>query len=276
MHGIYERKHMKRVITLLTDFGVQDGYVGTMKGVIHTINPRASVVDLSHEVSPHDILEAAYILYSAYRYFPAGTVHLIVVDPGVGSPRRIVGMMADDYIFIAPDNGVLTFIIQRADVKEIFEITNEKYFLKPISDTFHGRDIFAPVAAHLSKGVALAKLGGRIGGIKKLKIVKPRVTKEGFCGEVIHIDRFGNLITNIDRKLLEEFKVQISKFKVKVGTEVIFGISKSYADVETGKFLAIFGSSGFLEISVSQGNASKVLGVERGQKVEVQLTKSQL
>lgn len=271
---------MGKVLTLLTDFGTRDGYVGTMKGVIHRINPGASIVDISHEVPPHDILEAAYILYSAYKYFPPGTVHLVVVDPGVGSARKIVGLEADDYLFLAPDNGVLTFIVQQANVSQIVEITNEDYFLKPISDTFHGRDIFAPVAAHLSKGIVLAKFGKRIvaaaprassKGIKELKLAKAKATQEGICGEVIHIDRFGNLITNIDRQILEGFRVRGSGFRVRVGGEEILGISKSYADVEPGKFLAIFGSSGFLEISLNQGNASQALGAGRGQKVEVAL-----
>lgn len=267
---------MGRVITLLTDFGTRDGYVGTMKGVIHRINPDVSIVDISHEVPPHDILEAAYILYSAYRYFPPGTVHLVVVDPGVGSARKIVGLQTEDYIFIAPDNGVLTFIAQREKVRELFEITNDDYFLKPISDTFHGRDIFAPVAAHLSKGIALAKFGKRIVALRKLKIARPEVKKGKFTGEIIHIDRFGNLITNIDKRTLNsEFCIPHSAFRVRVGGEEILGISKSYADVEPGKFLAIFGSSDFLEISLNQGNASQALGAGRGQKVEVQLTKSQ-
>lgn len=260
---------MKRVITLLTDFGERDPYVASMKGVILGINSEVQIVDITHQISPQDILEAAYTLYTSCRYFPKGTIHIIVVDPGVGSRRRIIALKTKDYIFIAPDNGVLSLVLKKEKIKEIIEINNERYFLKPVSDTFHGRDIFSPVAAYLSKGVPLGNFGKRIGRIKELKIIKPEVGKGKLMGRIIHIDRFGNLVTNIDRKTLKDIRCQISDVRIEVEKERIAGIRKSYASAKRGELLALFGSSGFLEISINLGNAAKILGIEKGAKIKV-------
>ncbi len=264
---------MKKVITLLTDFGTRDPYVASMKGVILGINPEAKIVDITHQIPPQDILEAAYTLFASYKYFPKGTIHIIVVDPGVGSRRRIIALKTEDYIFIAPDNGVLSLVLQKekVKVKEIIEITNKKYFLKPVSDTFHGRDIFSPVAAHLSKGVPLRNFGKRIEKIKELKITTSEMKKGKLIGRIIHIDRFGNLVTNIDREIPSKLKIKNEKVKIEIGKRKIVGIKRSYVSVKRGELLALFGSSGFLEISVNLGNASKVLGVKRGEKIEVEI-----
>ncbi len=293
---------MKKIITLLTDFGTRDPYVASMKGVIFSINPEAKIVDITHQIPPQDILEAAYTLFASYKYFPKGTIHVIVVDPGVGSRRRIIALKTKNYIFIAPDNGVLSLVLQKEKVypvrsprygrgirplqgritsngvKEIIEITNEKYFLKPVSDTFHGRDIFSPVAAYLSRGIPLRNFGKRIEMTKELKIATPEMKKGKLMGRIIHIDRFGNLVTNVDREILSKLKRKKPASSagpptrwIKIGKRRIQGIKKSYVNVGKGELLALFGSSGFLEISINFGNASKVLGMKRGEKIEVEI-----
>ena len=189
-----------RVITLLTDFGNQDAYVGIMKGVIAGINPFANIADICHSVPPQDIFSGAYLLYSSYKYFPRKTVHVAVVDPGVGSRRDIVCVETKNYFFLVPDNGILSFIIQEEKPKSIFRVTNNKYFLPSPSNTFHGRDVFAPVAAHLSLGVKPQKMGIMINQLERLDMPKPVPKKTGQVeGQIIYIDRFGNLITNITR-----------------------------------------------------------------------------
>lgn len=263
---------MERVITLLTDFGTRDPYVASMKGVILGINPEAKIVDITHQIPPQDILEAAYTLYTSYKYFTKGTIHVIVVDPGVGSRRRIIALKTRDYIFIAPDNGVLSLVLQKEKVKEIVKVTNKKYFLKPVSDTFHGRDIFSPVAAHLSQGVSFKNIGKRTKKIRELKISKPEVSRGQVIGRIIHIDRFGNLVTNIDKETMKsEVQGPMSKVKINIGKRRIRGIRKSYTEVKKGELLALFGSSGFLEISINLGNASKVLNVKKGEKIKVKV-----
>ena len=190
-----------RVITLLTDFGNQDAYVGIMKGVIAGINPFANIVDICHSISPQDIFSGAYLLYTSYKYFPRKTIHVVVVDPGVGSRRNIICVETKNYFFLAPDNGILSFIVQEERLKSIIRVTNSKYFLPSLSSTFHGRDVFAPVAAHLSLGVRSQKMGIKINQLKQLDMPKPVHKKTGQVeGQIIYIDRFGNLITNIKRE----------------------------------------------------------------------------
>ncbi len=259
------------IITLLTDFGMRDGYVGMMKGVIANINPEVKVIDISHEVPPQDVMEASYLLDTSYKYFPKGTVHLAVVDPGVGTRRRAICLRAGGCYFIAPDNGLLTLILQRERAEKIVEITNKKYFLMKVSDTFHGRDIFAPVAAHLSKGVRMEELGRRIQRIKRVALPKAILSSEGMRGEVVHVDRFGNLVTNIDREIFKQFVDNLSGkgFKIRVGNKSISKVNSSFAESKPGEVLAIFGSSDMLEISVCGGNAQMVLGVGKGKEIEV-------
>lgn len=260
---------MKKVITLLTDFGTRDPYVASMKGIILGINPKVKIVDITHQIPPQDILEAAYTLFASYKYFPKGTIHIIVVDPGVGGRRKIIALKTKDYIFIAPDNGVLSLVLQKEQIREIVEVTNRKYFLKPVSDTFHGRDIFSPVATYLSKGIPLRNFGRRIQRIKELEIAKPEVKKGKLVGRIIHIDRFGNLVTNIDREILSKLKIKNEKVKIEIGKRKIVGVKRSYVSVRKGKILALFGSSGFLEISVNLRSASKILGIKRGETVKI-------
>ena len=267
------------LITLVTDFGLQDEYVGVMKGVMLKINPSVKIVDLSHSVEPQDIFGAAYILFSAYKYFAPGTVHVVVVDPGVGSNRRIVCLEVDGYIFLAPDNGILSFLVEKAKPKRIIEVTNRRYFLPEVSNTFHGRDIFAPVSAHIACGVKPEELGAEISEIKKLEIPKPVLVSNGvLSGEIIYIDHFGNIITNVDIEALKKLKsdtntnqidIKGEKFSIVVSNREIKKINKSYSDVKDGELIAIFGSSGFLEIAVNKDSAKRLLDVEKGDKIEI-------
>ena len=188
------------VITLLTDFGDQDAYAGIMKGVIAGINPHATIVDICHSIPPQDIFYGAYLLYTSYKYFPKGTIHVAVVDPSVGSERDIVCTEIHDYLFLTPNNGLLSFIVHEEQPKAIIHVTNNKYFLPSPSNTFHGRDIFAPVAAYLSLGVKPQQLGIKTNHLEQLDIPKPHYKKTGQLeGQIVYIDRFGNLITNITR-----------------------------------------------------------------------------
>jgi len=213
------------IIALLTDFGLNDNFVGVMKGVIYHINPEVKIVDLSHQIESHNIHEAAFLLKSSYPYFPEGTVFLIVVDPGVGSERKSVIVETEKYLFVAPDNGVLSFLMER-DMKRIIQITNEEYFLKPVSRTFHGRDIFAPVAAYLSKGEKVEKFGSQTRKIEKLTFPEPQVKNNRLVGEVIYVDRFGNPITNINQNTFLQF-IKGKKFRIVIGKAKISKISSS-------------------------------------------------
>jgi len=288
-----------RVITLLTDFGNQDAYVGIVKGVIAGINPFANIADICHSVPPQDIFSGAYLLYTSYKYFPRKTIHVAVVDPGVGSKRDIVCVETKDYFFLVPDNGLLSFIVQEEKPKSIIRVTNNKYFLPLPSSTFHGRDVFAPVAAHLSLGVKPQQLGIKINQLEQLDIPKPVRKKTGQVeGQIIYIDRFGNLITNItkehlvkgvegqkseDRSQKLENRIKQRKTTLKelfslcntietvIGRKKVVGLSNTYLDVNAGEPLVLFGSAGFLEISINQGNAQKYFRVDRGNKIRVEM-----
>ncbi|MDH5174495.1 MAG: SAM-dependent chlorinase/fluorinase [Elusimicrobiota bacterium] len=256
------------VIGLLTDFGLNNNFVGVMKGVIYRINPQAKIVDLCHEIESHNIHDAAFLLRSSYPYFPQGTVFLTVVDPGVGSGRKAVIVETQKYIFVAPDNGVLSFLREK-EIKRIIQITNDEYFLKPVSDTFHGRDIFAPVAAHLSRGEKVEKFGTLIKETKKLKFTSPEVKKNRLMGEVMYVDRFGNLITNISQDGFLRF-IEGKKFQIVVGKTKITKISSSYEKGKEGLPIAIFDSFRNLEISLYRDDASRYLNLNKGNKIYIE------
>jgi len=242
--------------------------VGVMKAVILKINPRVRIIDLCHQVRPQDILEAAFLLKGSFRFFPRGTVHLVVVDPGVGSKRKSILVKTKDFYFIAPDNGVLSLALADEPIQKIIEITNEKYFLKPLSPTFHGRDIFAPVAGYLSLGKSMDAFGKRLNAIRKLDLAMPRRMKDKLIGEVIYIDRFGNLITNIHKDQFRDF-VANSHFKICIAGKELRKLSRSYQEVGVNKPLAIFSSFGNLEISVREANARKFLSVDKGMPIQI-------
>ncbi len=241
---------MKRIITLTTDFGNEDHYVGSMKGVIFGINADSNVIDITHKVQRHDIFNAAFTVRNFYQYFPHDSIHVVVVDPGVGSERRPIVIETKHGVFVGPDNGVFSLILESAEKADIYQITNSEYMLDNISHTFHGRDIFAPVAAHISKGIYISDVGAKIESPVLLNISKPIENEVGLHGEIIYTDSFGNLITNITSKMLNGFK------SICIDDYVIDTIAKSYQDVEIGGLLAILGSSGYLEISVNRGSAA--------------------
>ena len=260
------------VITLLTDFGSKDEYVGVMKGVILSINPSVAIVDISHHIEPQNVTQAAYMLAAAYPYFPAGTVYIVVVDPGVGSDRPIIAVETAKGVFIAPDNGALSAIMDREDIEAVVRVENSRYFLSHVGHTFHGRDIFAPVGAHLAGGLEIHRLGPAAGVTDsvRLHLPKPRiVTPEALVGTVIAIDRFGNLTTCIDSAVLDRFSRDrsLSKLRVYIGRSKIVGLRTSYRSVPVGHPLAIVGSRGLLEIGVNRGSAEGVFEAKIGHAV---------
>ncbi len=263
-------------ISLLTDFGLSDEYAGVMKAVVATINPQARVIDITHQIAPQDIVQAAFVLKAAYRYFPPGTVHLAVVDPGVGTGRQIVAARAGDYFFLGPDNGVLWPSIEATGEKDpqIVTVTNPAFFLANVGNTFHGRDIFAPVAAHLTLGVKLGQLGAptefsRI--IRPAGCVPRRMEDGRLQGTVVGIDRFGNVITNIRRSDLAALAGgdKWDDLEVSVGHWRLKGLQETYAAVPAGDPLALIGSRDTLELAVNRGNAAETMGVGRGMPVIV-------
>ena len=255
------------IITLVTDFGSKDHYVGAMRGVILGINPHATIVDITHQISPQSIVEGAFLLSSVYTYFPQGTIHLAVVDPGVGSERKPILVKGENYFFIGPDNGVFGLIYEQLKKISVFELTNSHFFLNPVSSTFQGRDIFAPVAAYLSLGVSPLKMGKETKNFQRLSLPKPILGEKKIKGKVMYIDSFGNLISNITVNQLK--KLGKSFGKIKIHENVIFGLSKNYQEVKKGTLLAIIGSSNFLEISVRDGSAKKKLRCKEGDDIKV-------
>jgi hypothetical protein len=256
------------VITLLTDFGTKDHYVTSMKGAILNINPRCTLIDITHHITPHDIKEGAFILGNAYSSFPKGTIHLSVVDPGVGGLRKPILLVTTNYFFVGPDNGLFTFALKREKVKKAVALTNPKYFLSPVSNTFHGRDLFAPVAAYLSLGVKPEAFGPELSSWGEFDFKKPRIREGRLIGEILHIDAFGNLISNIDKEQLFHF-VKDHSFVIRVGKRTIRGLKKGYWEGKRNEAMALIGSGGFLEISVREGNAQKVLRVKKGDQVTI-------
>ncbi len=262
---------VRRVITLLTDFGLSDPFVGVMKGVILGINPAAVIVDLCHGTRAYDPSEAAFILLSSYRYFPKGTIHVAVIDLGVGGPRRPILAACDGHLFIGPDNGLLAPLAEQAGPLSVRAITADRHFLQPISATFHGRDVFAPVAAHLSLGAEPAGFGEPIDDYVRLALPRPSPRgASSITGEILYIDRFGNLVTNIARADLELLAAgsPVTALLVQLtGRQV--PIVAYYAQLPPGVPGAVVGSADYLEIFVNQGNASQFLGLGRGAEVVV-------
>lgn len=252
------------IITLLTDFGTKDYFVAAMKGVILSINPLARMMDITHEIEPQQTAEASFTLKACYKEFPSQTIHLAVVDPGVGSDRRAILVETRNYFFVAPDNGLLSFVFQTENNLRVFEITNEKFFKRPVSRTFHGRDVFAPAAAHLSVGVAPQEFGARIEDFVFFKENQPRPLNENLCeASIVHADRFGNLVTNLRRDDVP------ASFALEINGREISRIKNFYAAAETGEVFLIWGSAGFLEIAAFQSSAANLLGAGAGGKVFV-------
>jgi len=262
-------KFMQRseIITLLTDFGSQDGYVAAMKGVILGIDPTAQLIDLSHEVEPQNIEAGAFLLQAHFRCFAAGTVHLAVVDPGVGGERAALAASGGGHFFIAPDNGLLDFCVDWPDLQAV-RLTQKKFWRDTISSTFHGRDIFAPVAAHLARGEALANLGEPYKLQRKLAARECRMEKQTLHGQVVYIDRFGNLVSNISASRLQEFSAG-RPVTISLDGYLISGLCKTYADVPPHSLLALIGSFGFLEIGINLGSAHARFAARTGAPITV-------
>jgi S-adenosyl-L-methionine hydrolase (adenosine-forming) len=256
------------IVALLSDFGTRDHYVGTMKAVVLGVCPEATLVDIAHEISPHDVLAAALELAASYRFFPSGTVFLVVVDPGVGSARRAIAVETSDYIFVAPDNGVLTAVLRETPPKHVVELTERKYARPTVSRTFEGRDRFAPAAGWLAKGVRLNSLGRPVADYHTIDIPMPVVGEDAVTGEVLLVDRFGNLITNVDRKTFERLS-RTGAVSVAIGSHAVPRLVNTYAEAAHGDVCALFGSTDHLEIAVTGGSAADTLGLGRGAPVEI-------
>ncbi len=264
------------MITLLTDFGTTDEYAGVMKGVILSFNPSATIVDITHHIEPQNIIQAAYTLQASYPFFPKGSVHVAVVDPGVGSNRSILALKKQGHIFLAPNNGVLTLLMQNNTVDALFLVENDAFFLKnslkTIGNTFHGRDIFSPVAAHLSMGLALSKLGppAKLQDQIQLHLPQPFINaNSNLIGTIIAIDHFGNLITDIDATRLRQFcSLKANNcLEICICNHKISGLSNSYANVTPQTSLALINSRDHLEIAVNGGNASIYFNARKGNPV---------
>jgi S-adenosyl-L-methionine hydrolase (adenosine-forming) len=261
----------QRLITFTTDFGLNDHYVGTMKGVILSINPAAQMVDVCNAVQSFDVLDGALTIVQAYPYFPSDTVHLVVVDPGVGTTRRPILVTTEKHVFIAPDNGVLSFVYEREERISVRHISAEHYFLQPVSSTFHGRDVFAAVAGWLSKGVDVAKFGDEITDYARFAAPKPKPVNDKLLkGVVLKVDKFGNLITNITPADLPQlFSAEPPAFKVLIGKGEIAKMVNTYADGTPGEVFAVLNSMGFLEIASHRSSAATIVGAGKGSDVGV-------
>jgi len=263
----------KPIISITTDFGEDDHFVGVMKGVILSINPDATIVDINHRVNSYDIFDGAYCLSQSYHVFPPGTIHLVVVDPGVGSERRPIIVQSKDYRFVAPDNGVLSMIYEREERVEVRHVTSEHFFRKPVSNTFHGRDIFAPVAAWLSRGMEAEKFGTVVSDYARFTSVRPTRENDALIkGVAIKVDKFGNVITNIAPEDVPQiFGQHPAPFRIRINGHEITRIHESFAAGEPSELFAVVGSSGFIEICTNRGSAAKALKVNRGAEVEVEV-----
>ncbi len=270
---------MSTIITLTTDFGNKDPWVGAVKGVILSINPKAIIVDISHGISQQQIVEGSFVLSHAYPYYPKGTIHVAVVDPGVGTERRPVLIETERYFFIGPDNGLFTQVLIGENVKQVIELDNSDYFLPDVSATFHGRDIFAPTAAHLSLGVSPSEMGTTLEEPLTLELPSVEISPDIIRGEVLYIDSFGNLISNIKDSDLSEMLGR-GDIDIDVRWRTIHGLVESYTEgghgERTGSAVALIGSSGFLEIAAFKDNAAVALGVSVGERIDIRLRPKKL
>jgi S-adenosylmethionine hydrolase len=257
---------MPSTITLITDFGLEDGHVGAMKGVIRNIAHEATIVDISHFVPPQDIGKAAYVLFTAYLYYPSDTVHVIVVDPGVGTERRAIALQTSAAYFVAPDNGVLSYVLDREVVEAVVQITNPEYWHHPVSDVFHGRDIFGSVGAHLARGVPLQSLGEPLDPASLVTFPLPRPERRAdgsIIAQVMVMDSFGNLTTNLPADWLASSPT----WEIEVAGQRIRGLQRTFGDVAENQLVAFIDSEGFLAIAVRNGNAACTLGTQEGDQV---------
>lgn len=255
------------IITLTTDYGTNDHLVGTLKGVILKINPEVNIVDITHNVTPYDLLDGALAIGSACSYFPARTIHVVVVDPGVGTDRRPLLVSGESHYFIAPDNGVLSLVYEREESLVVRHANVEHYYLQPVSKTFHGRDIFAPIAAWLSKGSQASSMGDEITDHKKFAMPKPKPADGALKGVVLRVDNFGNLVTNFRPEDLPPARLESGEVRFQIGSQTVTRLVDTFAKGNPGETFAYVGSNGFIEFGVNRGNAAKSLGASRGVSV---------
>lgn len=258
-----------RCVCLLTDFGIDDTYVAEMKAIMLRINRQLNFVDLTHNIAQADVQKAAFVLSCAYRFFPVKTIFLIVVDPGVATQRKALAVKIKDYYFICPDNGILSYVIEREKNFTAFNINNPRYFNPQLSKTFHGRDLFSPVAAYLSKGIPLYKFGSKIKRIVRLELIQVKIKGSKIIGQIVYNDHFGNLITNISFDVFKKVNPDQKKYQVLISNKKI-PILDAYAQVKPNQLLAIFGSRGYLEIAVNCRSAYKRLKIKRKMKCTLQ------
>jgi S-adenosylmethionine hydrolase len=260
------------IITLTTDYGTNDHLVGTLKGVVLKICPDVTIVDISHDVTPYDLLDGALTIGSSYSYFPARTIHVVVVDPGVGTERRPLLVTGDSQYFVAPDNGVLSLVYEREENVLVRHANVEHYYLEPVSKTFHGRDVFAPVAAWLAKGAQASAMGEEITDYKKFAMPKPKPGEGSTKGVVLRVDSFGNIITNFRAEDLPAAAFESGSVQFTIGTHSITKFVDTFAKGNAGEAFAYIGSNGFVEIGINRGNAAKSLGIGRGMHVTLATT----
>jgi S-adenosylmethionine hydrolase len=264
----------KRIVTLLTDFGNTDGFVGTMKGVIFSICSDVEIIDISNDIPSHDVFYGAFVLKGSYSFFPKGTIHLAVVDPGVGSEREAIVVKTKDYFFIGPDNGLFSYVIDKNS--KIYSLENKKYFLKNVSQTFHGRDIFAPIAGYLAKGISPEKFGKLKRNYKKINLPKPKIfpatgrttsgRKYKIVGQIIYIDKFGNLITNIHQELINKI-IKTKKVSIKFKNVEKIKIVNSYSEIGSDKFCGLINSFGYLEVASNKARAESITNARLGDEI---------
>lgn len=274
-----------KTIALITDFGLNDIYVGVMKGIMHSICPEANFIDISHSIAPQSVREGALALLHSYHYFAPGTIFLVIVDPGVGSTRRPIAVKTQEYTFIAPDNGILSYALAELEqIDEAVTLENRAYHLSRVSDTFHGRDVFAPVTAHIARGVPLTDFGAPVNDLFMLPRPQFHMKERYLRGEVVHVDHFGNIITSIGRLkrvdahrvLLEplfsvdQVMIPVDHVTIKVHSDIVYGISRAYYEGARGSLMAQIDSNGYLEIAVNQGSAAARLDAIIGDIVELE------
>ena len=268
------REELTGIIALLTDFSWHNWYLGVVKGVIKGINPEVRVIDLCHDVSSQDVREGSFILSNSFGYFPKGTIFLCVVDPGVGTKRKNIVVQTEDHLFVAPDNGILSSIFEKAKVEKVYEVVPGEYTLPVKGSTFYGRDIFAPIAAHLSRGVKPGEMGQELASVLTVPASKPTRNRSGeILGRAVYIDPFGNIITNIDEEYLRAIHPGgIDQLKIRLAGRSIKGIGRYYAQGEEGMLIALINSWGYLEIAVNKGSAWRELGLKEKKSLEIIIT----
>ena len=261
--------NISSVITLTTDFGLSDHYAGTMKGVILSINPKCTIVDITHQIASQDVMGGCFTLSESYTFFPERTIHVAVVDPGVGSARRSILVETKKYLFVGPDNGIFSFVLAGKDVKNVFEITENTLLLPSRSTTFHGRDVFSPAAAHLSKGIPPERFGSPVKDCFIISLPEPVLLDNNEAeGEIVHIDWFGNLTTNLPRELVEKL-ISAGSFCAEIKGAHVLRLLPYYAHAEENEIFCLFGSSGLLEVSVKNKRAADLIGARRGDKIRI-------